>query len=134
MSDHPNAVRARRAFELFNQGEFEDMVDLFSEDVVAYTTDSSQEGATVRVQGKANLFETLGKYDELAGGTMHVDIESVLADDEHVITFMRGTAQRPGRTHDFRHVVACRVGTDGRWKEIWYLSNDQRDHEQFWAE
>lgn len=134
MGEHPNAVRARRVFELFNEGEWEAFIDLFADDVVAYATDPTQQGAVVPIRGKAQLFELLGKYDEIAGGSMHVDLDSVLADDEHVMTFMRGRAERPDRSHDFRHVIACKVDADGRWKEVWYLSNDQRDHEQFWAE
>ena len=44
----------------------------------------------VPIRGKANLFELMGKYDHLAGGSMHVDVTGVLADDKHVMTFMRG--------------------------------------------
>lgn len=76
----------------------------------------------------------MGKFDELSGGTQHVEPETVLAGDDNVMVFMRGTAQRPGKTHDFRFVLASKVDTEGRWKEVWYLADDERRHEEFWAE
>jgi ketosteroid isomerase-like protein len=134
MSEHQNAARARRAFEDFNNREFDSFVDLIAEDTVAYVADPRQAGATVRIEGKPNLFAVLQKYDEVAGGTMHVDVTSVLADDTHVMLFCRGRAERRDRSHDFRQVMAAKVDGEGRWKEVWYLSNDHRDHEQFWAQ
>jgi ketosteroid isomerase-like protein len=134
MSEHPNAVKTRQAYEALNQGDFETYMDLFSKDIVAYVPDISQQGAHVTVRGKAAFFENVRKYDELSGGTMHVEPETILADDAHAMMFLRGTAQRPDKTHDFRFVLAGRLDAEGRWKELWYLADDQRGHEEFWAE
>ena len=86
------------------------------------------------IRGRADLLGVFTRMDELSGGTQHLDTETVLADDAHVMAFFRGTAQRGDNTHDFRFVMASKVGSDGRWKEVWYLADDERGHEEFWAE
>ena len=135
MSEHPNAVNVRRAFEAYNQRDFETFSDLLSEDIVSHMADPSQRGAQVALRGRSELVNIFKAMDQLSGGTQHVEPESILADDEHVMVFMRGTAERPGKkTHDFRFVTASRVNSDGRWKEVWYLADDERGHEEFWAE
>lgn len=134
MAEHPNAVKTRRALAAMNQRDFDTFMDLFSDDVVSYIPDPSQQGTQVALRGKTKLLEMMGKLDELSGGTQHVEPESVLAGDDNVMVFMRGTAQRPGKTHDFGFVLASRVDPEGRWKEVWYLADDERKHEEFWAE
>jgi uncharacterized protein len=61
---------------------------------------------------------------ELTEGSFHLDLHAVLADDEHGVALVVGTASRGGKslTTNEAHVFHLR---DGRVTEFWDASTDQ---------
>ena len=74
-----------------------------------------------------------GKIREFAGDTIDVEPVDVLADDEHLTIFLHITAKRDDQVLDVEVANAFRVDPDGRWKESWYLPNDQAAWDRFFS-
>ncbi len=49
----------------------------------------------------------------------------MLANDQHLALFLRITARVNEETLDMKIANAFRIGPDGRWKDSWFLSDDQ---------
>jgi ketosteroid isomerase-like protein len=69
---------------------------------------------------------------ELSGGTYAVELHDVLADDDHTVALLRGTAQRDGKGLDMNYVLVFHIG-GGRITEAWELWTDQRVLDEFWS-
>jgi ketosteroid isomerase-like protein len=69
---------------------------------------------------------------ELTGGTFGLEIETVLADDDHAVVFFRGHGQREGRTLDNPTCLKIRM-RDGRATEIHEFVWDLYEVDRFWS-
>jgi len=85
------------------------------------------------VQGKDEVAGWFGKIREFAGDTIDVEPVDVLVDDEHLSIFLDITAKRDDQVLDVEVANAFRVDPDGRWKESWYLPNDQAAWDRFFS-
>jgi uncharacterized protein len=131
MVEHPNAVRMRRAAEQFVAGDLEGFMATFDDDIVWRSGGASALAGTYR--GKEAVAGWFAKIRELTGGTIQVEPVDILADDERLTIFLRITGRRGDQTLDVEVANAFRVGPDGRWKESWYLANDQAAWDRFFA-
>lgn len=128
MAEHPTAAKIRASYERLNAGDLDAYLDLFSDDVIVQMP-PPYDGTS---RGKAAYAEQLRKIDEFASGTMHVELETVLAEDKYSMAFMRGLAEHGDSKQDLRFVIAGEHDDEGRYKTMWYLANDQESHEEFW--
>jgi hypothetical protein len=129
MDEHPTAVKIRAAWNALNDRDFETFMGVIGENVVAHMPPPF---GTIR--GSKAYLENLKKFDEYAGGTMHVDLETILADDEYAMVFFRGIADHGANHQDLRFVLAGEVDAEGRLEQIWYLTENEPSHEEFWSE
>jgi ketosteroid isomerase-like protein len=129
MAEHPNAVKIRTALDAVNDRDFATYMDIYGEDVVAHMAPPY---GTIR--GRSAFFDVMKQWDQFAGGTMHVDVEAIIADDEYAMVFCRGLADHGQKHQDLRFVWAGEVDGEGRFKEFWYLADDEPSHEDFWTE
>ena len=129
MTEHPNAVAARRAFEAFNSGRLDVFREAFSEDAVVYFAGNNAMSGTYR--GRDAVMDALARARR--GRVTQSDVESVLASDDHVIVFFHLTSERDGKTLDVVQVMAIKVNAEGKLTEAWFLVNDQRGFDQFWS-
>jgi len=72
--------------------------------------------------GLTALLELLGRAKEQSGGTLRLDLRSVVADDEYLFAYGRIWAMRGGRTLDCDHCVVFRFATARSWKVVRFLS------------
>src|SRR4029453_5952386 len=92
IAEHPNAHRMRQATEGFTAGDLERVLAVFPEDVVWYSPGKGRLAGTYR--GRADLERVFRTMYERSGGAIRAEAEDVLASDDHVVVFLRITAQR----------------------------------------
>ena len=133
MTEHPNAVAVRRSFEAWNSGRLDVLGEYFGEyftdDAVLHFAGNNAMSGTYR--GRDAVMDALARARR--GGGTHSDVESVLASDDHVITFVRVTSERDGKTLDVVLANAVKLDADGKATESWFLPNDQRGYDEFYS-
>jgi uncharacterized protein len=122
MAEHSNVARIRDGYAAFAKGDFAVLTDLFADDLVWHVGGRSQLAGEYR--GRDAVFAFFGKIMEVTEGTFHLDVHAVLADDEHAVALVFGTASRGGRTSTdmAAHVFHMR---DGKVAEYWDATTDQ---------
>jgi ketosteroid isomerase-like protein len=131
VTDHPNALRMREAVNQFMAGDMESFLSGFAEDIVWRTGGNNALAGTYRGRGElARWFET---WNDWTGGTHRITPVDVLADDDHLVLFLHISAQRDGETLDVEVANAFRVDAEGRWKESWWLADDQAAVDSFFS-
>ena len=126
MTEHPNAVAARRAFEAFNSGRLDVFREAFSEDAVVYFAGNNAMSGTYR--GRDAVMGALGRASQ--GWGPHVEVQALLASDDHIIAFFHGS-ERDGETLDAVTAMPMKVNAEGKLTEIWLLGGDQRGYDRF---
>jgi uncharacterized protein len=121
MSEHPNVARFREGYAAFAEGDLAALNDLFAEDVLWHVSGRSQLAGDYR--GRDAVYELFGKLIELTGGTFHLDVHALFADDEHGVALVVTTGSRAGQSvkTNNAHVVHLR---DGKVVEFWDATTD----------
>ena len=128
MTEHPNAVTVRRSFEAWNSGRLDVIREYVSEDAVLHFAGNNAMSGTY--QGRDAVMDALGRASQ--GWGPHVEVQALLASDDHVIAFFHGS-ERDGETLDAVTAMPMKVNAEGKLTEIWFLANDQRAFDQFWS-
>jgi hypothetical protein len=82
-------------------------------------------------RGREAVMDALARDSQ--GWGPHAEMETILASDDHVITFVRVTSERDGKTLDVVLANAVKLDADGRATESWFLPNDQREYDEFFS-
>ena len=131
MADHPNAMRMRRAVERFMARDMEGFLANFADDVV-WRTGGDNALTGVR-RGKDEVARWFRTWDEKTGGSHMIEPVDVLADDRHMVVFLRIKAERDGGSLKVIVANAFRIGYDGRFTESWWLPDDQSAVDRFFS-
>ena len=129
MTEHPNAVTVWRSFEAWNSGRVDVIREYLSDDAVLHFAGNNAMSGTYR--GRDAVMDALGRASQ--GWGPRVEVEALLASDDHVIVFFHLTSERDGKTLDVVQVMAIKVNAEGKLTEAWFLVNDQRGFDQFWS-
>ena len=130
MTGHPHVEVFMRTYRAFTAGDMEALAELFAEDVVWHTP--GRNPLSGDYQGRDVTFASFAREFDLSGGTYAVELHDVLADDDHTVALLRGTAQRDGKTLDMNYVLVFHIG-GGRITEAWELWTDQEALDEFWS-
>ena len=125
MTEHPNAALARRGYEAWNSGDMDVLREDLAEDVVFHFAMSGT------YRGQDAVMDAMGRA--LQGSGPHLEVEAILASDDHIIAFLNVTAERDGKTLDVVLAMPMKLNAEGKIREVWYIANDQREHDQFWS-
>ena len=127
---HPNEELARRGYDAFSKGDMDTIRELFDPGVQWHVPGKSVFAGDYN--GIDEVLGFFGKLFEASGGTLSLEIHDVLANDEHVTVFVKGTAQRDGNAWEGRavHLFHAR---DGKVVEFWEHPEDQYAVDEFWA-
>ena len=128
MTEHPNAVTVRRSFEAWNSGRLDVIREYLTDDAVLHFAGNNAMSGTY--QRRDAVMDALGRASQ--GWGPHVEVEALLASDDHVIAFFHGS-ERDGKTLDVVTAMPMKVNAEGKLTEIWFLANDQRAFDQFWS-
>jgi uncharacterized protein len=126
MSEHPNAALVRKSLESFNEGGIQAMTDLLADDVEWHEI-----GRAEPIHGKQALAE-LYAGDAPPDFEIQADIHDVIANDEHTVALVNATAQRAGRTLQYRTAEIMHL-RDGKITERWAFSDDTAAITEFFA-
>ena len=128
MTEHPNAVIVWRSFEAWNSGRVDVIREYLSDDAVLHFAGNNAMSGTYR--GRDAVMDALGRASQ--GWGPQVEVEALLASDDHVISFFHGS-ERDGKFLDVVTAMPMKVNAEGKLTEIWFLANDQRVFDQFWS-
>jgi ketosteroid isomerase-like protein len=98
MSKHPNAVITLEMVDAFGHGDLAAVASHFAPDAVWELPGTSR--ITGSYTGPEQIVGFLAKAYELSGGTLALDLLSVLGDDWGAVQVQRVTAKHDGRELD----------------------------------
>jgi len=127
MTEHPNAVAARRSYAASNSGDLDVIREYFTDDAVLHLAGDNAMSGTYR--GRDGVMDAIARASQ--GWGMHSELEALLASDDHVIAFVRVTSERDGKTLDVVVAQAVKVNAEGKATEAWFLPNDQGGYDRF---
>ena len=128
MTEHPNAGNERRSLEAWTSGRVDVIREYLSDDAVLHFAGNNAMSGTYR--GLDAVMGALGRASQ--GWGPHVQVQALLASDDHVIAFFHGS-ERDGEMLDVVTAMPMKVNAEGKLTEIWFLANDQRVFDQFWS-
>ena len=103
---HPNIARYRRMMTAFNANDLSVIHEVVAEHVEYIVPGKSAiAGHTHDIAG---LISMLRRGKELSGGSLQLELRSVVADDQYLFVYGRIHAERLGRVLDTDHCVVFR--------------------------
>ena len=122
MTDHPNAVKTRRALDAFNAGDMPALLELLDDSVVWHAPGTSRFGG--QFEGKNQVLDRFRRMAE-AGVVTTFDVHDVVGNDDHVVALVHVTVvDSDGRRYEGPQVQVLHV-QDGRAVEFWGMNQDQ---------
>lgn len=131
MPDHPNATRIREMFDAFAKGDGITIREIIPEDAVWHFPGRKGKLAGTHT-GRNAIFGFFMNVRALTGGTFHLDLIDVIANDENAVALFRGTGTREGRTLDNPTCLRMRM-KDGQVVEVWEFVWDLYQVDEFWS-
>jgi ketosteroid isomerase-like protein len=130
MADHPNVELLRKGYGAYSSGDVEVLNDLFADDIVWHVTGRSPLAGDYK--GRDQVFGFFGKLMELSGGTSKIEVHDVLANDEHGVAIVTGSATRDGKSFNGQDVHIFHI-RGGQVVEFWDSPVDQYAADEFWS-
>ena len=132
MIEHPNAARIRGLFAAFKNADLATIQATIPADAVWHFPGRRGKLAGSH-RGREAILQFLMAVPQLTGGTFHLDMEHVLADDAHAVAFFRGHGTRAGKAPlDNPTCLRMRL-VDGQVAEVWEFVWDLFAVDDFWA-
>lgn len=128
---HPNEELARSEMEAALRGDFEGMLEHYTDDVVLHYPGRNPLSGTHR--GKDEIRAWGDKIDELIGpeGSFKRSLHDILASDDHVIQLLSVEAKRSdGRTANWNAAVVMHVREE-KISEAWLNIDDLYTVDEF---
>src|SRR5262245_47225846 len=119
MAEHPNAARVRALFAAFERADLATIQASIPADAVWHFPGRTGQLAGVH-RGRDAVLQFLMRAAQLTGGTIHLELEDVLANDSQAVALFRGRATREGRRLDNPTCLRMRI-EDGQIGEVWDL-------------
>src|SRR5262245_34184187 len=99
MTEHPNAERIRALFAAFRNADLATIQATIPEHAVWRFPGRTGKLAGEH-RGRAAILQFLMSVPQLTGGTFHLDLIDVLANDRHAVALFRGRGERDGKVLD----------------------------------
>ena len=122
-----NEDTLRNVYDAFARGDVATVMDLATDDIKFHV--SGRSFVSGDYLGKDEVLGFFGKLMQLSGGTFHLEVLDILANDEHGVTLTMERGQREGKILANRavHVWDIRDGKCARfrgyneegWDEFW---------------
>jgi len=130
MGASENAAIMRRAYEAFNKGDIDTLIEIFDESVAWHLPGRSSMAKDY--QGRDATLAYFGLIGQETGGTFQAELQHLLTDDgDRVVGIQRSTGERNGKRLDVGNCIVFQLKdgrvTDGRehfhdlyaWDEFW---------------
>jgi ketosteroid isomerase-like protein len=131
-TEHDNARRIRALFAAFHQGDLGVIEATIGEDAVWHFPGRRGKLAGDHV-GRDAILRFLLSVPELTGGTFHLELIDVVANESNAVVLFRGSGRREdGRVLDNPTCLHVRMH-EGHAVELWEFVWDLDHVEAFWA-
>lgn len=128
MSEHADAAVVRSAYEALSRGDMATFAGLLHEDIVWHESAPGMEGD---YSGRDETLAFLGKVFQDSGLEMtSMQIQDVLASDEHVVIIHEDAMSMGGRSLTARYLDTYRV-QDHKLAEHWHFAFDPKADQSF---
>ena len=130
MGADENVAIMRRAYEAFNKGDLNTLIELFDESVVWHLPGRSSMANDY--QGRDATLAYFGQIGQETGGTFQAELQRLLSDDDNrVVGIQRSTGDKDGKHLDVVNAIVFELRdgkiVDGRehfhdlyaWDEFW---------------
>jgi len=131
MADHPNATYVRNMFAAFERADLAEIQTAIPSDAVWHFSGRNGKLAGSH-RGRDAILGFLMNVASLTGGSFHLDMEDVIADDRFAIALFRGHGTRDGKTLDNPTCLKMRFDK-GQIAEIWEFVWDLYAVDDFWS-
>ena len=128
--EHENIQRTRDAYDAFARGDLATVKEMFAADVVWHVGGHSVLSGDYK--GEYEIFGFFNKLFELSDGTLKIDVEDILANDNRTTVLVHMTAQRGDRVLSQNAVHVFEI-QDGLTKQFWSYEEDQNAEDEFWS-
>lgn len=128
---HPHESLVRGFYAARARRDLAAVRDALAPDVVWHEA-GSRPPYTGDLIGREAVLAMMAKAAELTGGTFHLELEDVLANDRRAVALVDWVAERGGRTLRGKEIAVYRV-QGGRLVEAWFYPDDPRTVDAFWA-
>jgi ketosteroid isomerase-like protein len=125
-----NVERIRRTYEAFAKGDMDSIRNQMAGDVVFHIL--GQTPLSRDYKGQEDVFGFFGQLMERSGGTFHVEVHDILANDEHGTALVTEFAERNGKKWESRAVHVTHFDATGKTREFWAFQEDQAKADTFW--
>ncbi len=127
---HPNEEFLRESYDIFAKGDMQALSEMFAEDIAFHAPGRGPLSGVYR--GKEEVLSFLGRLFELSGGTFTAELHDVLGNDGHAVGLQTSRAEREGKTLETHDVLVAHI-RDGKFREIWFHSDDTQAADEFWS-
>ena len=129
-TEHPNVAGVREALDAYAAADWDRMGKQLHDDIAWHVGGDNPLSGTYR--GRDAAIAYFRKTQELTGGTLRLDVDEILANDQFGGIVLRAHGERAGKRLDVQMAEAVRFDQDGLWTEFWALSYDQSAVDEFW--
>jgi hypothetical protein len=130
MAEHPNVVLIRKGFAAFNAGDVATLSQIMAKDCVQHMPGNNRFSGDHK--GLENILAMYGQMAELTDGSMHVELESVYANDHRAVALYRETATRGSKKSDERRALIFEI-VGGKAMDMEDVGLDGKVDDEFWA-
>jgi ketosteroid isomerase-like protein len=131
MSEHPNATYVRAMFAAFKQADLPAIQATIPEHAVWHFPGRHGKLAGSH-HGRDAILGFLMNVAGLTGGTFHLELIDVVANDRHAVALFRGHGERNGKILDNPTCLRMRI-EDGKIVELWEFVWDLFAVDDFWS-
>jgi ketosteroid isomerase-like protein len=131
MAEHPHATLVRKGYEAFTRGDMDTLRGLMASDATHHTPGSHPLSGDFK--GQDAVIEMYGRLHEETGGTMQVQLRSILVDGRgHAVAVHRFSAERGGKRLDENACIVFRIVGD-RITDLDECTEDIDKVNEFWS-
>ena len=123
-----NEDTLRTVYDAFTKGDVDTVMGLYTDDIKFHV--SGRGLVSGDYSGKGEVLGFFGKLMELSGGTFHLEVLDILANNEHGITLTMERGQRGGKTLENRAVHVWEI-RDGKCTQ--FRGYNEEGWEEFWS-
>ena len=130
MTEHPNAVLTRKAYNAFASGDLEALKGMMTDDSVWHEPGTSPTAGNYK--GRDQITEFFVKLFDISNGTFKAEVVDILADDDRAVVIQHSTATRDGKKLDTREALEFEI-RDGKFVKTQMYPSDVGQENAFWA-
>jgi len=127
---HPNEDLIRRAYAAFSAGDLETVKSMMTDDIDYHVAGSGLISGDYH--GPDDVTAMFVRVFELSGGTFHLELEEVLANDKHGVALFTAYGERNGQALTAHQVQLFDIDGD-KAAEIWTFAKNQAALDEFFS-